>query len=342
MEVLRDINFVSKGLSRILERFGENLIENPERLNIFWMDIMPIYDAERKLVIKAVELKIAREIFAVKDKKRDEQVNVLKFYRKRLMEELFLTEEAVDYILDVLATAAGMGSLSKALAAEKLTKKLAEEAARKAAATLSTKNTAVPVVKPVVIPTPTKESAAKPTPTPAKPVTTIAVPKKEPAKTTPMPTPTNPVTTTAVPKKEPAKPTPTPKKPTTTTTATKQTSAKQKEKPWEVQLVEVIIFVWSLALFVWYVVEEVYGLQDAFVITIVSLVSVWSLFRVRKGSKIAALFGFMGFGMMPFGMALDFYNYIFDWSLDYGGVTVCWFGLGILLCILAHRIDKRL
>ena len=95
-------NRIREAIINIKQNFGEDIISDPERLNAILMDYVPNMTKERKLIINALKDGIFAHILRGIEDNHDSKEMVARKCTTMLMSDLWIAEEAANFVIDVL------------------------------------------------------------------------------------------------------------------------------------------------------------------------------------------------------------------------------------------------
>lgn len=96
---------MSEVLRYIIEKYGMDLLKNPNRVNAFLMDLAPRAEKERKLIVHVLREGTALSLFNLKNKNPEQQKNGINKCIHHLIEDNWITEAAAYYAVITLANA---------------------------------------------------------------------------------------------------------------------------------------------------------------------------------------------------------------------------------------------
>lgn len=90
----RDDKEIAEALGKILKGYGYELLENPQRLKGFLVDLLPDLKKETRLLLGALGEDIGRELYNSRMKRGMVEEAVIKKCQHRLVDNMFLSDEA--------------------------------------------------------------------------------------------------------------------------------------------------------------------------------------------------------------------------------------------------------
>lgn len=99
-----------KALYAVIEAYGTEILADSRRTNALLMDYAPGQARERKLIISALEEGIGSDLLKVRGKSDSEMQFCFKRCIRCLVDESWVTEEAAQFAVDVIAFALGISS----------------------------------------------------------------------------------------------------------------------------------------------------------------------------------------------------------------------------------------
>ncbi len=103
---------VKQALFEIIEAYGAEILNDSRRANAFLMDYVPKPTRERKLIISALNEGVGRNLIKAREQNAGDGELQLCFKRciRRLVDDLWVTEEAARFAVDVIAYALGVSA----------------------------------------------------------------------------------------------------------------------------------------------------------------------------------------------------------------------------------------
>lgn len=98
---------ISNAIKEILIAYGESVINDVQRMNALLMDYIPGRSRERKLIISALEENVSSELLQHIEKNEEGRRLCFSKCVRRLVSELWITEEAAQFAVRVIAVAIG-------------------------------------------------------------------------------------------------------------------------------------------------------------------------------------------------------------------------------------------
>ena len=94
----------------VVETYGTELLNDARRANALLMDYAPRQVRERKLIISALQEGIGNELIRAIDKEKQDQQLCVNRCVRCLVDEAWVTEEAAQFAVGVIAFAIGINS----------------------------------------------------------------------------------------------------------------------------------------------------------------------------------------------------------------------------------------
>ncbi len=99
---------INQVIRNIIEQYGIDIFNNVDRVNALLMDLAPQAEKERKLLVSVMKEGIVSQLLRLVDEDKEKQIHGINRCVRQLVADIWITEIAAKYAVDVLAESVGI------------------------------------------------------------------------------------------------------------------------------------------------------------------------------------------------------------------------------------------